>query len=38
MYYATRGDTLIVMLGGGDKGSQETDIAKAKQRETMLED
>jgi len=38
MYYAKRGDTLIVMLGGGDKGSQETDIAKAKQRETMLED
>ena len=38
MYYAKRGDTLIVMLGGGDKGSQETDIAKAKHRETMLED
>ncbi len=38
MYYARRGDTLILMLGGGDKGSQEADIAKAKQRETMLED
>jgi len=38
MYYAKRGDTLIIMLGGGDKGSQEADIAKAKQRETMLED
>jgi len=38
MYYAKRGDTLIVMLGGGDKGSQIADIAKAKQRETMLED
>jgi len=38
MYYAKRGDTLIVMLGGGDKGSQEADIAKAKQRETTLED
>ncbi len=38
MYYARRGDTLIVMLGGGDKGSQEADIAKAKQRETLLED
>ena len=25
-------------LGGGDKGSQEADIAKAKQRKTMLED
>ena len=38
MYYAKRGDTLIVMLGGGDKGSQKSDIAKAKQRETLLED
>ncbi len=38
MYYARRGDTLIVMIGGGDKGSQEADIAKAKQRETTLED
>ena len=38
MYYAKRGDTLIVMLGGGDKGSQEADIAKAKQRENTLED
>lgn len=38
MYYAKRGDTLIIMLGGGDKGSQESDIAKAKQRETSLED
>jgi len=26
------------MLGGGDKGSQESDIAKAKQREATLED
>ena len=38
MYYAKRGDTLIVMLGGGDKGSQNSDIAKAKQRESSLED
>jgi putative addiction module killer protein len=38
MYYTRRGDTLIVMLGGGDKGSQESDIAKAKQRNTTLED
>ena len=38
MYYAKRGETLIVMLGGGDKGSQEADIAKANQRETFLED
>jgi len=26
------------MFGGGEKGSQESDIAKAKQRETTLED
>ncbi|MEA3332733.1 MAG: type II toxin-antitoxin system RelE/ParE family toxin [Pseudomonadota bacterium] len=38
MYYVKRGDTLVVMLGGGNKGSQEADIAKAKQRETALED
>ncbi len=38
MYYTKRGDTLIVMLGGGDKSSQESDIAKAKQWETTLED
>jgi len=38
MYYTKRRDTLIVMLGGGDKKSQEIDIAKAKQRETTLED
>jgi putative addiction module killer protein len=38
MYYAKRGDIIIVMLGGGDKGSQVADIAKAKKRESMLED
>jgi putative addiction module killer protein len=38
MYYAKRGDIIIVMLGGGDKGSQVSDIAKAKKRETMLEE
>ena len=38
MYYTKRGETLIVMLGGGNKSSQESDIAKAKQRETALED
>lgn len=30
MYYIQRGDVLIVMLGGGDKSSQEHDIAAAK--------
>ena len=38
MYYTKRGDTLIIMLGGGDKGSQEKDIATAKEREATLED
>jgi putative addiction module killer protein len=38
MYYTKRGETLIVMLGGGDKAGQEKDIAKAKQREAILED
>lgn len=30
MYYVQRGDLLIVMLGGGDKSSQERDIEAAK--------
>jgi putative addiction module killer protein len=38
MYYAKKGDTLIIMLGGGDKSSQQTDIAKAKQLYALLED
>lgn len=29
MYYVQRGSVLIVMLGGGDKSSQERDIATA---------
>jgi putative addiction module killer protein len=29
MYFLQRGKTLIVMLGGGDKSSQTTDIKKA---------
>lgn len=29
MYYARRGDILILMLGGGTKGTQARDIAKA---------
>lgn len=29
MYYIQRGNTLIVMLGGGDKATQQRDIAKA---------
>ena len=38
LYYFKQGETLIVMLGGGNKSSQESDIAKAKQRKSMLED
>ena len=38
MYYAKRGNTLIIMLGDGDKDSQKSDIAKAIHREEMLED
>jgi len=38
MYYTKRGETLIVMLGGGDKDSQEKDIDKAKQWKATLED
>lgn len=38
MYYLQRGDVLIVMLGGGSKGTQKKDIDVAKQRALMLED
>lgn len=30
MYYVERGDVLIVMLGGGNKSTQGSDIAAAK--------
>jgi putative addiction module killer protein len=36
MYYVQRGDVLIVMLGGGDKSTQTTDIATACQRAAKL--
>jgi len=32
MYYAKRGDVLILMLGGGDKSSQSADIKAVLQR------
>jgi len=38
MYYVKRGDVLIVMLGGGSKSTQRSDIAVAKQRALVLED
>ena len=31
IYFTRRGAELIVLLCGGDKGSQQSDIAKAKQ-------
>lgn len=38
MYYVQRGEVLIVMLGGGDKSTQDTDIAAAKWLAITLED
>ncbi len=38
MYYVQRGATLIVMLGGGDKSTQATDIAKAITLAATVED
>jgi putative addiction module killer protein len=38
MYYVQRGETLIVMLGGGDNSSQDTDIAKAIALAATIED
>ena len=38
LYYAKRGDVLIVMLGGGDKSTQGADIAKAIKLAATLED
>jgi putative addiction module killer protein len=38
LYYLRRGSTLIVMLGGGDKSTQQDDIAKAIDLAATLED
>ena len=38
MYYTIRDEKIIIMLGGGNKSSQSSDIAKAKQLLTRLED
>ncbi|HEV7691737.1 MAG TPA: type II toxin-antitoxin system RelE/ParE family toxin [Hyphomonadaceae bacterium] len=37
VYYVQRGDVLIILLCGGDKDSQPTDIAKAKELLNDLE-
>ena len=38
MYYVQRGETLIVMLGGGGKSTQSADIAKAVKLAARLEE
>lgn len=38
MYYVTRGTVLIVMLGGGEKSTQQADIARAITLASTLED
>lgn len=38
MYYTRRGDTLIVLLGGGDKSTQAADIKAAIALSQTLED
>lgn len=38
MYYVQRGETLIVMLWGGDKSTQSKDISKAKQLAGLLKE
>ena len=38
MYYIQRGEVLIVMLGGGEKSSQRTDIVRAIALSKFLED
>jgi putative addiction module killer protein len=38
MYFVKKGSTVIVMLGGGDKSSQQTDIRNAIKLAESLED
>ena len=38
MYYVQRGPVLILMLGGGDKSTQQADIAKAVDLASTIED
>ena len=38
LYYVSRGSTLILMLGGGDKSTQRADIAAAKALAATLEE
>lgn len=38
IYYTRRGSVVVIMLCGGDKGSQQSDIRKAKALAAELED
>jgi len=38
MYYIERGGTVVVMLGGGDKGTQRTDVTAAKALAATIEE
>ncbi len=38
MYFIHRGEIVIVMLGGGDKSTQQADIGKAIELSSLLED
>jgi len=38
VYFVQRGEEVVVLLCGGDKGSQSSDIAKAKKLASELED
>ena len=38
MYYIQRGEMLVVMLGGGDKSTQQADIRRAVALAKCLED
>ena len=38
MYYIQRDETLLIMLGGGEKSTQSNDIAKAIKLSTLLEE
>ncbi len=38
VYFTRRGETIVVLLCGGDKGSQERDIARAKALAQVLQE
>jgi len=38
MYYTLRGNTIVIMLAGGDKSSQSRDIAKAIELAAIIEE